>query len=159
MNCACNKITTVGGATGIIRHPYGNVLRLAVPLTLCVVDIVDGEATETYTDFTPNMEYPLVVTIGSAAKTYTYDAELHDSNVAYIEDKGNIAIGTYAITITCKDNNGDPMRFKAKVVLKVVDCTDEAYAGGIGWYEGLDGQSIYPVLTKNSEQEQSNDNG
>ena len=148
MNC---KEDTYKRNTSIIRHVFGNVLRLSVPLTRRTVVITDGEASYVDEDFTPNLEYPLNVVLVSGSKQIEYDAELHGTNVAYIEDKGKLPIGTYSVTILCSDEQGNPMRFKADFVVKVVDCTAEASTGGIGWYDGMDGESIYPVLKKKQQ--------
>lgn len=131
----------------IIRHVYGNVLRLSIPLTLRTVDIVEGSGTAFDSDFTPNPEYPVSVVLSSGAKRYEYNASV-DSYIVTIEDKGMLPIGSYAITITCKDENVNPMRFKAKMVLQVVDCTEDAQEGGIGWYDGIDGVTTYPALSR-----------
>lgn len=131
----------------IIRHVFGNVLRLSIPLTLRTVDIVEGSGTAFDSDFTPNPEYPVSVVLSSGAKRYEYNASV-DRHIVTIEDKGVLPIGSYAITITCKDENANPMRFKAKMVLQVVDCTEDAQEGGIGWYDGIDGVTTYPALSR-----------
>ena len=148
MACTCSNNEN-NKTTNVIRHVFGNVLRISVPLTRRTVEITNGEASYVDEDFTPNLAYPFKVVMTSGPKTVEYDAELHGTNVAYIEDKGKLAIGTYAITILCSDEVGDPMRFKADFVLRVVDCTADAYVGGVGWYDGLDGRQEYPVLRRN----------
>lgn len=144
MNC---KEDTYKRNTSIIRHVFGNVLRLSVPLTRRVVDVIDGSGTAFDDDFYPNKSYPVVVTMSSGAKRYEYVASV-DQYIITIEDKGMLPIGSYAITITCKDENANPMRFKAKMVLQVVDCTEDAQEGGIGWYDGIDGVTTYPALSR-----------
>lgn len=136
-------------APTIIRHPYGNVLRLSIPLTLRTTEIIDGQSSYTDSEFIPDQNYPVQVILSEGSKKYAYVPTV-DGNIVSIEDKGNIATGSYAVTVLCKDSNGDPMRFKAKLVLEVVDSTEDAQAGGIGWYDGLDGQSVYPILSRNS---------
>lgn len=144
MNC---KEDTYKRNTSIIRHVFGNVLRLSVPLTRRVVDVIDGSGTAFDDDFYPNKSYPVAVTMSSGAKKYEYVASV-DQYIITIEDKGMLPIGSYAITITCKDENANPMRFKAKMVLQVVDCTEDAQEGGIGWYDGIDGVTTYPALSR-----------
>lgn len=144
MNC---KEDTYKRNTNVIRHVFGNVLRLSVPLTRRVVDVIDGSGTAFDDDFYPNKSYPVVVTMSSGAKRYEYEASV-DQYIITIEDKGVLPIGSYAITITCKDENANPMRFKAKMVLQVVDCTEDAQEGGIGWYDGIDGVTTYPALSR-----------
>lgn len=145
MACTCSNNEN-NKTTKVIRHVFGNVLRISVPLTRRTVEITNGDASYVDEDFTPNLAYPFKVIMTSGPKAIEYDAVLHGTNVAYIEDKGKLAIGIYAITILCSDEVGDPMRFKADFVLRVVDCTSDAYVGGVGWYEGLDGKQTYPVL-------------
>lgn len=144
MNC---KEDTYKRNTSVIRHVFGNVLRLSVPLTRRVVDVIDGSGTAFDDDFYPNKSYPVVVTMSSGAKKYEYVASV-DQYIITIEDKGMLPIGSYAITITCKDENANPMRFKAKMVLQIVDCTEDAQEGGIGWYDGIDGVTTYPALSR-----------
>lgn len=144
MNC---KEDTYKRNTSVIRHVFGNVLRLSVPLTRRVVDVIDGSGTAFDDDFYPNKSYPVVVTMSSGAKRYEYVASV-DQYIITIEDKGMLPIGSYAITITCKDENANPMRFKAKMVLQIVDCTEDAQEGGIGWYDGIDGVTTYPALSR-----------
>lgn len=144
MNC---KEDTYKRNTSVIRHVFGNVLRLSVPLTRRVVDVIDGIGTAFDDDFYPNKDYTVVVTMSSGAKRYEYVASV-DQYIITIEDKGMLPIGSYAITITCKDENANPMRFKAKMVLQIVDCTEDAQEGGIGWYDGIDGVTTYPALSR-----------
>lgn len=132
-------------APAIIRHVFGNVLRLSIPLTHRVVNIVDGAVEEKDSDFIPNPDFPVRVIL-KGPKEIVFEGDM-DENTVSIVDRGELPIGTYSITILCRDMNEDPMRFKANLILRVVDCTAEAYNGGIGWYEGLDGQSVYPILT------------
>jgi hypothetical protein len=136
--------------TKVIRHVFGNVLRVSIPLTQRTVDINDGVETYTDADFVPNAGYPVKVMLTSGAKSIGYTASM-SGNVATFEDLGKLPIGSYAVTVTCKDDEMNPMRFKARLVIKVVDCTEDAQDGGIGWYDGMDGKSIYPIVKKNSE--------
>ena len=74
-----------------------------------VVDVIDGSGTAFDDDFYPNKSYPVVVTMSSGAKRYEYIASV-DQYIITIEDKGMLPIGSYAITITCKDESANPMR-------------------------------------------------
>ena len=57
---------------------------------------------------------------------YELDATIRDNYIAVVEDKGTIPVGNYAIVVLCKDDNGDPRRFKQRCVLEVVDVTADA---------------------------------
>lgn len=124
MKCNCNDN---GGALEKpkISHVYGNVLRIAIPLTLRSL-IKDGdEMISTDTDFIPSSEYPVNVVFGRGKTRHAVSATM-ENNVAVIEDQGKIPIGTYDITVECRDSNGNPYRFKQNTVLQVVDTTAEA---------------------------------
>lgn len=109
-----------------IKHVRGNVLRLAIPLTLQTVEIVNGTATATNTEFIPSSDYPVTVELISEHTKCRFAAEIREGNIAFIEDKGAIPEGTYSLTVCCRDDIGNPMRFKQKCVLQVVDTTAEA---------------------------------
>ena len=125
MNCNCNN---ENNKTALIKHVFGNVLRLAIPLTLRTVSLEDGEIVSTDTDFIPSNEHPVRVefTKEKGITKVVIDAVMRDGNVACVEDEGTIPIGTYAITVTCKDNNAKPYRFKQRTVLTVTDYTADA---------------------------------
>jgi len=126
----CNYIQHNGGSDPLklpkIKHVQGNVLRLAIPLTLRIVELVDGEMQHTDTDFNPSSEHPVNVVFEKTGKRITIPATMRDGNIATIEDKGKMPVGTYDISVTCYDDNGNPYRFKQKTVLLVVDATAEA---------------------------------
>lgn len=124
MDCRCNSITKLTPAK--IRHVYGNVLRIAVPLTMRTVEVVDGVVSVTDTDFTPSTDYPISIIFDKGAAKAKYIATLRGDHIAYIEDKGTLEVGTYSITVTCKDSDGNPYRFKERAVLQVVDATADA---------------------------------
>ena len=164
MNCNCNnkdnRLTLPK-----IRLVQGNVLRLAIPLTLRTIEVVDGEVQATDTPFTPSSDYPVMVVLSKGAVKVSFKAQMRDGNVAYTEDKGTIPVGTYDITVTCNDNHGNPYRFKQSTVLQVFDTTAQA---GIEtpieyevttWYldaaiylalKGEDGVGIADITTKSS---------
>lgn len=124
MDCSCNKITDLSKAK--IRHVFGNVLRIAAPLTLRSVEVVNGVVTASDSDFIPSSNYPISFLFDKGATQVKLLAQVRGGNIAYIEDMGTIPIGTYSITILCKDDYGNPYRFKEKAVLQVVDTTKEA---------------------------------
>lgn len=163
MDCNCININN-GGA--VFRHVYGNVLRMAIPLTVRTVELVDGEATTTDADFIPSQDYPVEVILQREnRRAITIEATMRDGNIAYIEDLGTVPVGQYAITVMCKDDNGNPYRFKQNDVLNVVDTTAEAgIEKGIEydvtvWYldsaiylvlKGEDGVGIEDIVTETS---------
>lgn len=109
-----------------IKHVFGNVLRLAIPLTLRTVEFVNGQIEVNDTDFIPSSEYPVKVVLSKGAVKISLDAEMRNGNVAFVEDKGKIPVGVYEITVTCNDDNGYPYRFNQMSVLQVFHSTAEA---------------------------------
>lgn len=123
MNCGCDK----NGLTNAkIRHVYGNVLRIAVPLTKRTVEVIDGVITAVDTDFVPSTDYPIAIILDKGNAQLKMLAQLRGNSIAYFEDKGTIPVGVYSITVTCKDGEGNPYRFKERAVLQVVDVTADA---------------------------------
>lgn len=125
MNCNCNNSNKTTESS-VIKHVQGNVLRLAIPLTLRTIEIVDGEPNATDSDFIPSSDYPVRVVFSKGNVKIALDAIMRDGNKAYIEDKGTIPKGLYDITITCFDDNGNPYRFNQASTLNVVNETIEA---------------------------------
>ena len=123
MNCECNnKSNRVKPG---IKHVYGNVLRMAIPLTLRTL-VKDGdEMVVTDTDFIPSSDHPVRVVFSRGKTNYPIIATM-DGNVAIVEDKGKIPVGTYDISVECYDDLGNPYRFKQNAVLYVADTTAEA---------------------------------
>lgn len=109
-----------------IKHVFGNVLKLAIPLTLRTVSLEGGIVEVTDTDYTPSNHYPVVVQFVNGPLKYELNATMRDNYIAVVEDKGTIPVGRYAIVVLCKDDNGDPRRFKQRCVLDVVDVTADA---------------------------------
>lgn len=123
----CNNCTNNNALKEVkIKHVHGNVLRMAIPLTLRTIELVDGEINTTDTPFVPSSEHPVKVVFSKGSVSVALDATMKDGNIAYIEEKGKIPVGTYAITVTCNDDNGNPYRFKQNAVLYVADATIEA---------------------------------
>ena len=162
----CNNCTNNNALKEVkIKHVHGNVLRMAIPLTLRTIELVDGEINATDTPFVPSSEHPVKVVFSKGSVSVAIDATMKDGNIAYVEEKGKIPVGTYAITVTCNDDNGNPYRFKQNAVLYVADATIEA---GIEetieyevttWYldaaiflalKGEDGVGIYDIETQSS---------
>lgn len=135
-------MATTTNNTTTIKHVYGNVLKLAIPLTLRTITLENGTSVATDTDYIPSSGSPVVVEFGNinSPLKHGFNATMRDGNVAVVEDKGTIPVGCYAITVCCTDDNGDPRRFKQRCVLNVVDVTADAgiEAGiefeGTEWY-------------------------
>lgn len=133
MNCNCNNNGNTALRQPIITHVQGNVLRVAIPLTLRTVELVDvdvdGEtqqqAVATDTDFYPSDKQPVRVVFSKGATSMPITATMN-GNVAYVEERGKIPVGTYEMTVTCADDNGNNYRFNQNAVLKVVHSTAEA---------------------------------
>ena len=121
MDCNCNN-----NNTNVIPHIYGNVLSLAIPLTLRTIEVVDGEVEATDTDFIPSSGHPVKVIFSRGTETISLEATMRDGNIACVEDYGTIPIGTYDITVKCKDDQGRPYRFHQKETLAVFNATSEA---------------------------------
>ena len=113
-------------ANTVIKHVYGNVMKVAIPLTIRIRTLVDGQETETEQDFFPSADYPVYVVLykGGGLKTI-YTATMTD-NIATIEDDGTLAIGTYQVEVLCHDNQGNPFRYMVRAIIQVVDATIEA---------------------------------
>ena len=123
MNCECNDNSN--RVKPGIKHVYGNVLRMAIPLTLRTL-VKDGdEVIVTDTDFIPSSDHPVRVVFSKGKRNYQIIATM-DGNVAIVEDKGKIPVGTYDISVECYDDLGSPYRFKQNAVLYVADTTAEA---------------------------------
>ena len=130
MACNCNNSNNgTSNEESIIGIVYGNVLRLSIPLNLRTIEVVDGNVETTDTDFVPSSEYPIVVEFGKGAIKIQNNAKMVNGNVVFIEDLGTIPVGEYSITISCRDDNGYPYRFKQNSILKVVDTTAELNIG------------------------------
>ena len=167
MNCNCNNINNTDGSglTAYVSHVYGNVLRLAIPLTLRTVTMENGEMVATDTDFIPSSDYPVTVVFSKEGVKISLEATMQNGNIAYIEDFGTIPVGKYDIAVLCKDDNGNPYRFKQVTALHVVDATADANIPSdieyevTTWYldaaiflalKGEDGVGIDDIITESS---------
>jgi len=110
-----------------IKHVYGNVLRLDIPLTIKIVTSEGGHAQETEEPFYPDTSKPVLVELANQYNItkYTYDATMTE-NVAHIEDYGGIKIGLYKVTVKCYDGQEQPYRYMARDIIEIVDATADA---------------------------------
>lgn len=110
--------------TAIIKHVYGNPLRIAIQLTEKIRTLEEGREVEHTEDFYPSGEVKVV--FHSDIRKYEYIATM-DGNVAIIkDDNGDVSFGNYSITITCFDQDGKPRRFAMSNAIKIVNYTADA---------------------------------
>ena len=110
-----------------VKHVEGNKLVLAIPLTLQTVTVEDGTPSTTVTDFYPNASWPVEVILKRGPKERRFVARM-DGHIAVMEDAGTLDCGTYSVIVLCRKGADDPLRFKQRDVLEVVD---ETAAAGI----------------------------
>lgn len=111
----------------ILRYVEGNKLVLGVPLTLKTVTVVDGRINTTVTDFFPNDSWPVEVVLKRGPKERRFVARM-DGHIAVVEDAGTLECGTYSLTVLCRDAADEPLRFKKRDAVEIVD---ETAAAGI----------------------------
>lgn len=109
-----------------IKHVYGNVLKVAIPLTMRIRTLEDGEEVEREEDFYPNPNYPVVVDLykgGGLHREFTASVE---GNVASFEDSGDTPVGVYQVEVLCKDQAENPVRYMVRAIIEIVDATIDA---------------------------------
>lgn len=111
-------------ATTIIKHVYGNPIQLAIPLTEKVHELVDGHEVEHTEDFYPSS--PVTVTLRSSFAVVNYTATMEGNVAIVIDNECRLKNGCYSITITCKDQEGNPRRFAMADAIKIVTYTADA---------------------------------
>lgn len=121
----CNNCSGNNNQSTMLKHVYGNVLRLAIPLDIKTLSVVDGEIEQDEQPFSPSAEHPVLVALKRGSRSYEYTADMI-GNVATIEDRGTLPIGHYSVEVLCVSQSGDPMRFFARSVIDVVEATKDA---------------------------------
>lgn len=111
--------------TGKIRTVQGNVLRLMIPLQVKYMKTVDGETVVRTEDFYPSSEYPVRVRLIGTYRPVVLDASV-EGNVVTAVDNGTLAVGSYNVEVTCRDDDGHPCRFAAPCVVSVERYTKDA---------------------------------
>lgn len=108
-----------------ITGVQGNVLRVAIPLTLHVVSVVNGVVDERDEEFYPNTNHPVKVILIKGGDKYPYTASV-SGNVVSFEDKGTLPIGEYQVDVLCRDGADNPYRYMARGAVEIVDATIDA---------------------------------
>ena len=133
----------------VIPIVQGNLLRVGVALQVVKITSVEGVVDKQVDDFVPNPNFPVKVLLTRGSKVYEFNATM-EGNVAIVEDRGTIHVGKYALTVLCRDDDGNPMRFKQKDALNIVDLTAEAgivpgaeFETGTQWLDG----AVFLALT------------
>ncbi len=109
-----------------LRHVFGNVLRIAVPLVMRQVEVIDGVISTTDYDFHPSADYPVTMEFTRGTSVYKFKADVREGTIAYAEESGALPVGLYSIAVVCRDDHGVCYRFKERAALAVVDCTADA---------------------------------
>lgn len=149
MICNCNNNSSNSGSAATesglkISHVYGNVFRLGIPLSKRIVEYNGGIRSQEDLSLEPLLDggdIKVVFSKGGAVR-YEFDASLVDGYVV-VEDKGTLPIGTYSITVLATDANGDPLRYKENLVMRIVDATADADYNSLEQY---DGYFKFPIL-------------
>lgn len=109
-----------------IKHVYGNVLKLDIPLTIKIRTMEGDVPTEREEPFYPDVSKGCAVILGNSYnRKIQYDATV-SGNVAHIEDDGVIGIGTYKVTVKCYDEEGNPYRYMVRDIIEICDATIDA---------------------------------
>ena len=126
----------------VIPIVQGNLLRLGIALQVIKITTVNGEVDKQVEDFYPNPNYPVKVLLSRGSTVYEFIATI-EGNKAIVEDKGAVNVGKYAVTVLCRDAEDNPMRFKQKDAVHIVDTTVEAgivpgveFEVGTQWLDG-----------------------
>lgn len=109
-----------------IKHVYGNILRVAIPLTMRTRRMNDGVVTEEEEDFYPNPAYPVNVDLYKGGGLHKSFVATMDDNVALFADEGETPIGVYQVEVTAHDMEGNPVRYMVRAIIEVVDATIDA---------------------------------
>lgn len=121
----CNMATN-NSSTIQIKHVYGNVLRIAIPLTQIIHTMVNGEEQTVEEEFYPSPDYPVIVDLYKGGGLHKSFVATMEGNVATMEDDGTTPLGTYQVEVKCHDTNGKPCRYMVRAVIIIVDATSDA---------------------------------
>lgn len=109
-----------------IKHVYGNVLRIDIPLTIKIRTIEEGAPSEREEPFYPDATKGCIVELANNYnRKIEYNATIKD-NIVHIEDIGKISIGQYKVTVKCYDAQGNPYRYMVRDIVEICDATADA---------------------------------
>jgi hypothetical protein len=106
-----------------IKHVYGNLLRIAMPLEVVDIRTEDGEVIHTKTEFTPTN--PMTVVLKKGLSKYVFNPVV-EGNVLTFEDPGTLPVGVYEIELLSRGQGLIPLRYMARSVIEIVDATIDA---------------------------------
>lgn len=130
-----------------MTHPAGNVLELGIPLVVRTITVENGKTEAHDTAFVPSPNARIKVHFMNGYDTVVRDGEVH-GNVVRVKDRGKLGIGKYSIEIVCHEHSGEPLRFKQRTVLEVVDATVD---GGVYDTDEMSVTAMFPVIGGGSE--------
>jgi hypothetical protein len=131
----------------IIRHPFGNPLRIRIPLTERETKLEKGKVTSSDQDLIPNQNYTVKIIFRKGSTKYEFTPEIVN-NVLQFTDNGTLPLGIYEMVIKFRDNGAHPMRYDERAILEIVEHTCDA---GIQTDDDeISVESRYPVLTGES---------
>lgn len=113
-------------ATTKIKHVFGNVMHVAIPLTMRVRKLIDGQETETEEDFYPNPNHDVEIVLYKGGGLKTLYIATIDDNVATFEDGGELPVGTYQVEVRAFDAEENPVRYMVRSIIEIVDATIDA---------------------------------
>ena len=109
-----------------IKHVYGNVLKLDIPLTIKIRTMEGDVPTEREEPFYPDAARGCIVELANNYnRKFEYEATIKD-NIVHIEDIGKINIGKYKVTVKCYDADGNPYRYMVRDIVEICDATADA---------------------------------
>lgn len=109
-----------------IKHVYGNVLKLDIPLTIKIRTMEGDVPTEREEPFYPDAARGCIVELANNYnRKFEYEATIKD-NIVHIEDIGKINIGKYKVAVKCYDADGNPYRYMVRDIVEICDATADA---------------------------------
>lgn len=130
-----------------ISHPAGNVLELGIPLVVRTFRNENGKTKKVDTAFTPSSDAVVKVLFSNGYDTVVRDGEAR-GNVVHVKDRGKLGIGKYSLEVVCHERSGEPLRFKQRTVVEIVDATVD---GGVYDTDEMSVMAMFPVLGGGSE--------
>ena len=107
-----------------IKHVFGNVMKIAVPLNQKTVELIEGEISIITDKFYPFPPIDIFLYKGGGLGKH-YVASISD-NVVTFSDDGTLPVGLYQIEIVCKNDKNEKCRFMMREAVQIVDATADA---------------------------------